>query len=182
MDLQKTANIKANSRLRPAKDLHTIYSEMLANKDPEQLQKLKAKMLCMIDSAEIEYKILTDEVNKMDNIFGKWEKELENYDNQFQILEEELAYLNQEKDEIASPRTQAKRGDLIEMKIKLEDKKNFEYEAKTAKTIADNAKIMQEIQDIDAANVQRKEGFDMIIQGFQKFMLVDSPSEENLTE
>ena len=176
MDTHKAAIIKVSSRLKPAKDIHVIYSNLLANKDPEQVPVLRQKMINLIDAAEIEYQLLNSEILQMENMCNVMNNEIEEMNRAIESLNEQVVSLESEKDEIGEKI--AKRNHMNELKLKLNNKKNLDVVNKINEIVEDNECLQEEIDKCMNENEKRDKGLKMIIKGFNSFML-NSEEEDN---
>lgn len=179
MDAQQAASIKINSRLKPAKDIHIVFSNLLANKDPEQVPVLRQKMINLIDAAEIEYQLLSTEITNMENICKMMETENEEMNQAIENLNDQIHSFQREKD-IIGERIE-KRNYMNELKIKLDNKKNVEIVHKINELNEDCECIQEKINKSKVENEKIDKGFKMIVQGFQSIM-TNNEEEENETQ
>lgn len=171
MDLKKIAKIKVNSRLRPAKDMHVAYSDLLSCSDPNNFEELKNKLILSIDSAEVEYKILQDELKSVASLIAKWENESEQCQQSLNNLQEENITLIHEKDDIEDERK--KTDELIKMQSTIEtehvEKKMKDIQKMHDENLEKEGKIVTETE----TNEKRHEALAQIVDGYEKFLMIE---------
>lgn len=171
MDLKKIAKIKVNSRLRPAKDMHVAYSDLLSCSDPNNFEELKNKLILSIDSAEVEYKILQDELKSVASLIAKWENESEQCQQSLNNLQEENITLIHEKDDIEDERK--KTDELIKMQSTIEtehvEKKMKDIQKMHDENLEKEGKIVTETE----TNEKRQEALAQIVDGYEKFLMIE---------
>ena len=171
MDFKKIAKIKVNSRLRPAKDMHVAYSDLLSSSDPNNFEDLKNKLILSIDSAEVEYKILQDELKSMASLIEKWKNESEQCQQSLNNLQEENITLIHEKDDIEDERK--KTDELIKMQSTIEtehvEKKMKDIQKMHDENLEKEGKIVTEME----TNEKRQEALAQIVDGYEKFLMIE---------
>lgn len=169
----EAAKIKVQSRLKPAKDIHIAFSNLLSCSDPDKFNELKQKLILSIDSAEVEYKILQDECGIMEFLANKWNDEIDKCSNQQAVLNDENDLLHHENDEIEQEREKV--GQLNEMKSTIINEKVSSKIESIKKIHKDNEQKQKEIEEVRKTNKIRKYGKDLIEEGYQIFLLEKKP-------
>lgn len=179
MDYKTAARIKVNSRLQPAKDIHVAFSDLVSSTNQDDFPELRRKFILSIDSAEIDFKILQDELATMESLVNKWKDEIDQCEQQFKLLEDENLSLLLEKEQIEQEKEKVDK--LIQMKSQIKSEKiNHKIES-TKKVEKDNEQTREEIKKVEETNERRKIGLQQIVEGFEKFLLIEKqpPRESN---
>jgi chromosome segregation ATPase len=182
MDLKTAARIKANSRLKPAKDISVVYAELMANTNPDLFADLQARLVLTIDAAAAEYQILTNEIQELESLIPLWEDEIAKSRQDVRFYQEEVSALDEERDSIFERVSQLHQ--LDQMKAELVKANLDELMVETAKLRHENVQTEEEIHSIEVSNERRRLGLDEVVAGFEDFLLIDRPSgnPENVPE
>lgn len=175
--LRTMARTKANSRLKPAKDIHIQFSELLSSTNQENIPQLKNKLIMTIDSAEAEYKILTREVDVIKNMIQSMENEMQECDNQFRSLQDEMIALEHEKERVDQEKVKLK--ELNEMKTRLYKAKVPSIKQKTSEGATCIENTIKSIEDKSIENRIRDLHFTQIMKSMKSFL---NPKESDLEE
>lgn len=169
----EAAKIKVHARLKPAKDIHVAFSNLLSCSDPNKFDELKQKLILSIETAEVEYKILQDEFNTIETLVDKWNNEIENCDKQQAVFEDENISLLHEKDEIEEEREKVNK--LLDMKSTIKTEKIYAKMDSITKIQKENQSLLKEIKEVEKTNKRRKMGINEIEEGYQIFFLYKKP-------
>lgn len=170
-EIEAKARIKANSRLTPAKDIHVAFSQLLSSADPERFEELKAKLLLAIDSAAEEYQILAREVDVISSLTDQWKEETKHCQADMDALQAELVRIDEESEVIA--RKISTQRQLEKMKEQLIQADLPMLRERIAETERSNEELAKEIESTKATNERRSVGFDEVLSGFRKFLLLE---------
>jgi DNA repair ATPase RecN len=178
MDLRTAARIKANSRLKPAKDISVAYSELVSNTNPAKFGELQERLVVAIDSADAEYQILQNEISAMNGLLQEWERELQLCRQEVLELQTEMLTLGEEREAIEARRRRLSQ--LQAMKERLINANIPELVSGTVSLARANYDAEKEIESIEATNEKRRIGLEEVITGFERFLLKEKPTG-NLT-
>lgn len=181
----EAAKIKVHSRLKPAKDIHVAFSNLISCTNPNDFSELKQKLILAIDSAEVEYNILQDEFNTMEILVDEWNKEINQCEQQQLFLQEENDSLLHEKDEIEQEKEKVDK--LNEMKSIIKTEKVSSKIDSINKIKKENELKRKEIKEVKRTNKIRKYGKDLLEEGYQIFLLykkspINLEEEDNIDD
>jgi hypothetical protein len=175
MDLATAARIKANSRLKPAKDVSVAYAELLSNTNPDLFPDLQNRLVLAIDSAAAEYQILINEVQQLESLIGHWKSEHVKSRRDIEAYQEEITALDGEGDGIAARLARLSR--LNEMKAKLVRANIAGLANEIVKQDEENEEMEAEIAAVEVANEKRSLGLDEIGPDLSSLCCVNRPRE-----
>jgi chromosome segregation ATPase len=174
MDLKTAARIKANARLKPAKDISVLYAALLANTNPDKFHEIRENLILAIDGAEAEYQILTNQIAVMSQLIPEWDHEIAFCGSDIQTLQAEINALDQEREEIeARVRTLSHLDSLKEQAVRA----NIDgLRADLERVQQENANTERDIASTEASNETRSVALSEVIAAFEKFLLRERPS------
>jgi chromosome segregation ATPase len=154
---------------------------MLNASEPQKFERAKDQMVLSIDSAEAEYKILSNEIEVIGELISRWNTEMLMCQKDVEAYQAEMITLDEERERIE--RKIRKLEALNNMKLELQRANVEGLIAETEKIKAQNEEMVKDISSGEDSNAKRKAGMQQIVSGFKKFLLVESDeSIENLDE
>ena len=174
MDLETKARIKINSRLVPAKDIQIAFGELLSCVDPDNFENLKEKLILAIDSAEKEFEILEMEVNTLKTAKETFGAEIQRCTSDMANIAEQLEALELEKESIQKQIQDLNEKERVKSElIKANLPNKLVSIAKREEIIQ---RLQEELRNTRENNMRRQDGWQEVISGFKKFLLLD-PTE-----
>jgi predicted nuclease with TOPRIM domain len=158
MDLRTAAPIKANSRLKPAKDISVACSKLISNTNAEKFRELQEKLVLAIDPADAECQILQSEISAMNDLLQEWEREMELCRDEVLELQTEMLTLGEEREAIEGRRKRLSQ--LQAMKERLISANIPDLVSATFGLARANYDAEKEIESIEATNEKRRIGLD----------------------
>jgi chromosome segregation ATPase len=174
MDLSTAARIKANARLQPAKEIGVLYSDLLANTNPEKFAEIRDRLLLATDAAAAEYYIFERQVIVITDLIQDWDGEIQLCEMDSQTLKTEINALDQEREPIEARVRSLSHLEALKERIMAANVEGLRNDH--ARILTEHANTEKDIESIEFTNEKISVALRDVIAGFERFLLKDKPS------